>query len=63
MWQGVLVGVLLGVVGALGGLFYKWITGQEMTFEIDIPSLGFTALGGIVLLAVLRLLQGAGNRR
>jgi len=62
--QGCLVSVLVGVVGAaLGGLLYKWITGREKTFEFDFASLGVAALGAIVLLAVLRLLRGAGNRR
>jgi uncharacterized membrane protein YeaQ/YmgE (transglycosylase-associated protein family) len=61
--QGCLVSVLVGVVGAaLGGLLYKWITGREKTFEFDFPSLGVAALGAIVLLAVLRLLQNVGNR-
>jgi uncharacterized membrane protein YeaQ/YmgE (transglycosylase-associated protein family) len=62
--QGCLVSVLVGVVGAaLGGLLYHLITGKEKTFEFDFPSLGIAALGAIVLLALLRLLQGAGNRR
>jgi uncharacterized membrane protein YeaQ/YmgE (transglycosylase-associated protein family) len=62
--QGCLVSVLVGVVGAaLGGLLYKWITGREKTFEFDFPSLGVAALGAVVLLVVLRLLQGVGNRR
>ena len=62
--QGCLVSVLVGVVGAaLGGLLYKWITGREKTFEFDFPSLGVAALGAIVLVAILRLLQGIGNRR
>ena len=62
--QGCLVSVLVGVVGAaLGGLLYKWITGRDRAFEFDLPSLGVAALGAIVLLAVLRLLRGVGNRR
>ena len=62
--QGCLVSVLVGVVGAaLGGLGYKLFTGREKTFEFDFPSLGVAALGAVVLLVVLRLLQGVGNRR
>lgn len=62
--QGCLVSVLVGVVGAaLGGLLYKLFTGREKTFEFDFPSLGVAALGAIVLLALLRLLRGAGDRR
>jgi uncharacterized membrane protein YeaQ/YmgE (transglycosylase-associated protein family) len=62
--QGCLVSVLVGVVGAaLGGLLYKWITGREKTFEFDFPSLGVAALGAVVLLVLLRLLQSVGNRR
>jgi uncharacterized membrane protein YeaQ/YmgE (transglycosylase-associated protein family) len=62
--QGCLVSVLVGVVGAaLGGLVYKLFTGREKTFEFDFPSLGVAALGAIVLLALLRLLRGAGDRR
>jgi uncharacterized membrane protein YeaQ/YmgE (transglycosylase-associated protein family) len=61
--QGCLVSVLVGVVGAaLGGLLYKWITGREKAFEFDFPSLGVAALGAIVLLLVLRLIQGATRR-
>lgn len=62
--QGCLVSVLVGVVGAaLGGLGYKWITGQDKTFEFDFSSMGVAALGAIVLLLVLRLVQGIGDRR
>jgi hypothetical protein len=39
------------------------LTGREKTFEFDFPSLGVAALGAIVLLALLRLLHGAGDRR
>jgi uncharacterized membrane protein YeaQ/YmgE (transglycosylase-associated protein family) len=61
--QGCLVSVLVGVVGAaLGGLGYRLVTGQEKTWEFDFPSLGVAALGAIVLLAVVRLIQGASNR-
>jgi uncharacterized membrane protein YeaQ/YmgE (transglycosylase-associated protein family) len=62
--QGCLVSVLVGVVGAaLGGLLFKWITGEEKTFEFDFSSMGVAALGAIVLLLLLRLVQAAGNRR
>ena len=62
--QGCLVSVLVGVVGAaLGGLLYKAITGHEKTFEFDFPSLGIAALGAVVLLALLRLIQGIAARR
>jgi uncharacterized membrane protein YeaQ/YmgE (transglycosylase-associated protein family) len=61
--QGCLVSILVGVVGAaLGGLLYKLITGREKTFEFDFPSLGIAALGAVVLLALLRLVQGIANR-
>jgi uncharacterized membrane protein YeaQ/YmgE (transglycosylase-associated protein family) len=62
--QGCLVSILVGVVGAaLGGLLYKAVTGHEKTFEFDFPSMGVAALGAIVLLAVLRLVQGLTQRR
>jgi len=62
--QGCLVSVLVGVVGAaLGGLGYRLVTGHEKTWEFDFPSLGVAALGAIVLLAVLRLIQGSRNRQ
>ena len=61
--QGCLVSILVGVVGAaLGGLLYRLITGQEKTWDFDFPSLGVAAIGAIVLLALLRLVQGASNR-
>lgn len=61
--QGCLVSILVGVVGAaLGGLLHKAVTGHEKTFEFDFPSMGVAALGAIVLLAVLRLVQGLANR-
>jgi uncharacterized membrane protein YeaQ/YmgE (transglycosylase-associated protein family) len=61
--QGCLVSILVGVVGAaLGGLLYKLVTGHEKTWDFDFPSLGVAAIGAIVLLAVLRLVQGLGNR-
>ena len=60
----VLVSVLVGVVGAaLSGLLYKAITGHEKTFEFDFPSLGIAALGAVVLLALLRLVQAVAARR
>lgn len=62
--QGCLVSVLVGIVGAaLGGLGYTWVTGREKTFEFDFPSLGVAALGAIVLLLVLRLVQGLARGR
>ncbi|EWC59670.1 Transglycosylase-associated protein [Actinokineospora spheciospongiae] len=62
--QGCLVSVLVGVVGAaLGGLLHRLLTGREMTFEFDFPSLGVAALGAVVLLAVLRAVQGRPTRR
>jgi len=61
--QGCLVSILVGVVGAaLGGLLYKAFTGHEKTFEFDFASMGVAALGAIVLLAVLRLVQGISQR-
>jgi uncharacterized membrane protein YeaQ/YmgE (transglycosylase-associated protein family) len=62
--QGCLVSVLVGVVGAgLGGLLYKAFTGRDKTFEFDFPSLGVAALGAVVLLVVLRLVQAIADRR
>lgn len=62
--QGCLVSVLVGVVGAaLGGLLYKLVTGRQMNYEFDFPSLGVAAIGAIVLLGLLRLVQGSGRRR
>lgn len=64
--QGCLVSILVGVVGAaLGGLLYRAITGQQKTWEFDFPSLGVAALGAIVLLVLVRLIQylAAGSHR
>jgi uncharacterized membrane protein YeaQ/YmgE (transglycosylase-associated protein family) len=62
--QGCLVSVVVGVVGAaLGGLLYKALTGKQKTFEFDLSSLAVAALGAIVLLAVLRLVQALAERR
>jgi uncharacterized membrane protein YeaQ/YmgE (transglycosylase-associated protein family) len=61
--QGCLVSILVGVVGAaLGGLLYRALTGQEKTWDFDFPSLGVAALGAIVLLVILRLLQNLADR-
>ena len=67
--QGCLVSIIVGVVGAaLGGLLYRAVTGQEKTWEFDFPSLGVAAVGAVVLLVLVRLIQGLasgsrGNRR
>jgi uncharacterized membrane protein YeaQ/YmgE (transglycosylase-associated protein family) len=56
--QGCLVSIIVGVVGAaLGGLLYRAFTGQEKTWDFDFPSLGVAAVGAVVLLALLRLIQ------
>ncbi len=61
--QGCLVSIIVGVVGAaLGGLLYKAFTGEEKTWDFDFPSMGVAALGAVVLLLVLRLLQGLASR-
>jgi uncharacterized membrane protein YeaQ/YmgE (transglycosylase-associated protein family) len=61
--QGCLVSIIVGVVGAaLGGLLYRAFTGQEKTWEFDFPSLGVAAIGAIVLLVILQLLQALANR-
>jgi uncharacterized membrane protein YeaQ/YmgE (transglycosylase-associated protein family) len=62
--QGCLVSILVGVVGAaLGGLLYKAFTGEEKTWDFDLPSMGVAALGAVVLLLLLRLIQGVATRR
>jgi uncharacterized membrane protein YeaQ/YmgE (transglycosylase-associated protein family) len=61
--QGCLVSIIVGVVGAaLGGLLYRAFTGQEKTWDFDFPSLGVAAIGAIVLLVILQLLQALANR-
>jgi uncharacterized membrane protein YeaQ/YmgE (transglycosylase-associated protein family) len=61
--QGCLVSIIVGVVGAaLGGLLYRAFTGQEKTWDFDLPSMGVAALGAIVLLAVLQLIQAIARR-
>jgi uncharacterized membrane protein YeaQ/YmgE (transglycosylase-associated protein family) len=61
--QGCLVSILVGVVGAaLGGLLYRAATGQEKTWDFDFPSLGVAAIGAVVLLVVLRLIQALASR-
>ncbi len=60
---GCLFSILIGVLGAaLGGFLYRLTTGTEQTFEFDFPSFGVAILGAIVLLALLRLVQGSGRR-
>jgi uncharacterized membrane protein YeaQ/YmgE (transglycosylase-associated protein family) len=62
--QGCLVSILVGVVGAaLGGLLYRAFTGTEKTWDFDFPSMGVAAIGSIVLLVILRLIQGASRNR
>lgn len=61
--QGCLVSIIVGVVGAaLGGLLYRVFTGEEKTWDFDFPSLGIAAVGAIVLLALVRLIQGLAAR-
>ena len=61
--QGCLVSIIVGVVGAaLGGILYRAFTGQEKTWDFDFPSLGIAAVGAVVLLAVVRLVQGMARR-
>lgn len=61
--QGCLVSILVGVVGAaLGGLLYRAFTGHEKTWDFDLPSMGVAALGAIVLLAVLQLIQAIARK-
>ena len=61
--QGCLVSILVGVVGAaLGGLLYRAFTGHEKTWDFDLPSMGVAAVGAIVLLAVLQLVQALARR-
>ncbi|MCU1679689.1 MAG: transglycosylase-associated protein [Amycolatopsis sp.] len=61
--QGCLVSILVGVVGAaLGGLLYRWITGQQKDWGFNFPSFGVAVLGAVVLLAVVRIAVGIGGR-
>ena len=61
--QGCLVSIIVGVVGAaLGGLLYRAFTGQEKTWDFDFPSLGVAAVGAVVLLVIVRLIQGLASR-
>lgn len=61
--QGCLVSILVGVVGAaLGGLLYRAFTGEQKTWDFDLPSMGVAALGAIVLLAVLQLVQAISRK-
>lgn len=61
--QGCLVSVVVGVIGAaLGGLIYRLAAGRSMSFEFDFPSFGVAILGAVVLLAILRLVNGLGRR-
>ena len=58
--QGCLLSVLVGVVGAaLGGFVYRLATGEDKSFEFDLPSFGVAILGAVLLLAVLRLVDRA----
>lgn len=62
--QGCLVSIIVGVVGAaLGGLLYRAVTGQEKTWDFDFPSLGVAAIGAVVLLVLVRLIQNATSNR
>ncbi|MFO7192329.1 MULTISPECIES: GlsB/YeaQ/YmgE family stress response membrane protein [Thermocrispum] len=62
--RGCLVSVLVGIVGAaLGGLIYRLVTGREKVFEFDFGSFGVAVLGAIVLLVLLKAVDGAVQRR
>ena len=57
--RGCLTNVLIGVVGAfLGGLILQFITGEDVYFAFNLPSLGVAVLGAIILL----VLTGAARR-
>lgn len=61
--QGCLVSIIVGVVGAaLGGLLHRACTGHDKTWDFDFPSLGVAAVGAVVLLVLLRLVQGVAHR-
>lgn len=61
--QGCLVSVLVGVVGAaLGGLIYRWSTGQQKDWGFNFPSFGVAVLGAVLLLAIVRGVSALGNR-
>jgi uncharacterized membrane protein YeaQ/YmgE (transglycosylase-associated protein family) len=61
--QGCLVSILVGVVGAaLGGLIYRWATGQQKDWGFNFPSFGVAVLGAVVLLAIVRLAVSVGRR-
>lgn len=61
--QGCLVSIIVGVVGAaLGGLLYKAATGEDKTWDFDFPSMGIAAVGAVLLLVVLQLVQAIARK-
>jgi uncharacterized membrane protein YeaQ/YmgE (transglycosylase-associated protein family) len=61
--QGCLVSILVGVVGAaLGGLLYEAVTGHDKVWDFDFPSMGVAAVGAVLLLVVLQLVQAAARK-
>jgi uncharacterized membrane protein YeaQ/YmgE (transglycosylase-associated protein family) len=62
--QGCIVSILVGVVGAFfGGWLFQLATGHPQDFGWNFSSFGIALVGAVILLAVLRLIQGAGRRR
>ncbi|SDN37148.1 GlsB/YeaQ/YmgE family stress response membrane protein [Allokutzneria albata] len=55
---GCLFSIVVGIVGAaLGGLVYKLLTGEQWDFEFRFASFGVAALGAVLLLMIVRLVQ------
>ncbi|WP_086822250.1 GlsB/YeaQ/YmgE family stress response membrane protein [Allokutzneria sp. NRRL B-24872] len=55
---GCLFSIIVGIVGAaLGGLVYKLTTGEKWDFEFSFGSFGVAALGAVLLLVIVRLVQ------
>ena len=57
--QGCLIDIIVGIVGAfVGGFLYSTLTGQSFNAGFNVPSLLIAVGGAVVLLFIVKAIQG-----